>query len=113
MKRTLKSVLLAIIALCFANIATAQSVIDAPSITPIPVQCKLSATDYVPFTAVTISTNDASALKWAKTHLSKWYGKYAPEVTIVPYSGEKMADEAYSFVVNDNGIQIKAVNIVH
>lgn len=112
MKRTLKSVLLAIIALCFANIATAQSVIDAPSITPIPVQCKLSATNYAPFTAVTISTNDASALKWAKTHLSKWYGKYAPEVTIVPYSGEKMADDAYSFVVNDNGIQIKAVNIV-
>ena len=113
MKNTLRSaLLLAITVLCFANIATAQSHIDAPSITPIPVQCKLSATDYAPFTSVTIATDDASALKWAKTHLSKWYGKYAPEVTIVPYSGEKMADDAYTFVVDNNGVQIKAVNIV-
>ena len=104
MKRTFTSILLAIIALGFANLTSAQSVIDAPSITPVPVQCKLSATEYAPFATVTIATDDASALKWAKTHLSKWYGKYAPEVAIVPYSGEKLADEAYSFVVNDNGV---------
>ena len=111
MKCSLKSVLRTFIVLSFANIATAQSNIDVPSITPVPVQCKLSATDYAPFKAVTISTDDESVYKWAKTHLSKWYGKYAPKVTIVPFSGEKMADDAYSFVVNDNGVQITATNI--
>lgn len=110
-KRTLRTIVFVIAALCIANGVMAQKNIDVPSITPVPVECQLSATDYITLGVVTLVTDDASALKWAKSHLARWYGKYAPEVKLAPYKGEKMADEAYSIVVNENGVELKAANI--
>ena len=107
------SFLVASLAVIFAGLtASAQDKIYTPRIIPAPVQCDLSATNYLPFTKVIIATDAAEASKWAKEHFALWYKKLAPKVTQVAYKGDNnLHKEAYSICINNNGVQISAKNI--
>ena len=107
--------LAAIFAIIFAMSATMVSAENAsyiPRIVPTPVQCDLSAINYVPFTKVTIATDASEASKWTKEHFALWYKKLAPSVNVVAYNGSNdLHKEAYSISINNNGVKISAKNI--
>ena len=104
--------ILSTIFICFAIATSAQGVTYTPRITPTPMQCELSATNYVPLSRITIATDAAEAGKWAKEHLAVWYKKFAPKVEQVAYSGNRnLHKEAYCISINNDGVQISAKNI--
>ena len=108
MKKTILVVFFAFFAI---TAALAQKKIVKMSITPAPVQCEMSVTDYVPLTKITISTDDESAIKWANEHLVLWYEKFAPEVLRTKYVGNFTHDSAYSINIDKDGVKICAKNI--
>lgn len=79
-----------------------------PSITPEPAYSKISSTEYYPLTSVRIECPDNSAGKWARKHLVKWYGKFAPEVVETVASVTDLGDEAYDLIIDQNGVQVRA-----
>ena len=104
--------ILAMICTGFATMASAQDLIYPPRIVPAPVECKLSSTEYVPFSKITIESDDATAYKWAQEHLSLWYKKLAPKIAQVAYKGDKnLHKEAYSINIDNRGVLISAKNI--
>ena len=110
-KPTFLTLILSVIALTFSTTASAQKDITKMTITPAPVQCEVSATDYVPLTKITISTGDKSAIEWANRHLAVWYDKFAPEVVQEKYAGNFTHDDAYSINIDKDGVKICAKNL--
>lgn len=76
--------LAAIVALIFVHsTAVAQEDIYTPRIIPTPLQCNLSATDYVPFAKVTIATEAVEAIN----------GEADNVVANAPHIAEELAGE--------------------
>ncbi len=112
MKKSISTILiLTVAAILFSNSAMAQKSALQMTITPAPVECELSMYDYVPFTRITISTDDESAIKWANKHLALWYKKAAPKVSRKSYVGNFTHDSAYSINIEKSGVEICAKNI--
>ena len=112
MKKSILTLILSAVALAFSDFALAQNGVQQISITPVPMECKLSVCDYVPLTQITISTDDKAAIEWANKHLVLWYKKFAPKVSQKPYAGNFAHDSAYSININRKGVEICAKNIV-
>ena len=112
MRKYLLTAIVAMIFTMFATTVSAQDTTYTPRIIPAPMQCDLSAINYVPFRKVTIATDAAEANKWAKDHFALWYKKLAPSVNVVAYNGsDDLHKEAYSISINNNGVKISAKNI--
>lgn len=110
-KSTLLSLILFVGILVFSSPISAQNSLLKILITPAPVECELSIYDYVPFTKITISTDDELAVKWANKHLALWYKKLAPKVYQKGYAGNFTHDSAYSVNISRKGVEICAKSI--
>ncbi len=88
--------------------ASAQTNKYLLKIIPQPVECNLSPSYYVPFTQLTIYTDDTEAVAWAEKHLAQWYKKEAPKVFQKSYTGKSTKSGAYSININSNGVVICA-----
>ena len=110
-KSTFLTLILFVGALMFSNSAQAQDTAYQMTITPVPVECELSNYAYVPFSKITISTDDESAVKWATKHLALWYKNLAPKVYQKKYTGNFTHDSAYSVNISKKGVEICAKNI--
>lgn len=108
-KLNIKLLLLLAIALIIGgNECHAADGVITPTIYPQPAECEISATDYIPLTAITIRTEDATAKKWADEHLKQWYGKFSPTVTQQTVANSALADEEYELTIGKQGITINA-----
>ena len=105
--------LIAVIAIALSTVATRAFAQDpfAPRIVPAPVECSLSASNYVTLKKVVVATNDEAAYNWVKDHFALWYKELAPTVTKVPYSGTSAHEEGYSISINKKEVRIEAANI--
>ena len=81
----------------------------SPTIFPQPIECEISATQYLPLSKVIISTPVESAQKWAEKHLKLWYDKFAPEVVLnADTTLDSFGDEEYELTIDQEGVKIKA-----
>ena len=112
-KRTLLTAIVALFLTATTATALAQGTqnVYTPRVVPTPIQCELSAVDYVPFANVTIATDASEATKWAKDHFALWYKKLAPKVSQVAYNGEETHKEGYAISISKDGIKVSAKNI--
>ncbi len=110
-KPTFLTLIISVVAVAFSITTSAQTSTLRMTITPVPVQCELSTTKYVPLTKITISTDDESAIKWANKYLALWYDKFAPEVLQEKYAGDFKHDSAYSINISKGDVKICAKDI--
>ncbi len=79
-----------------------------PTIFPMPMECKISSTDYVALDKVVLTCADSQAQEWAEKHLKQWYGKLSPTVGALQADVNYLGDEEYEMVIDDGGVKIKA-----
>lgn len=101
-------ILLATAILCMSFFLRSEAAPIAPSITPAPASCEISATEYFSFDLVRINCPDKSADDWAVKHLAEWYGSLAPKVKAGSTKKTGLGSEDYELTVGKKAVEIKA-----
>lgn len=105
----MKKRILLLIALCTGLLEVgAERTFIPPRICPLPTQCDIVSTEWLPLTTVSVACSDSEGLDWAKRHLKIWYGKQAPRVVAASRNTSNLGKEAYELRTTDSGVEIDA-----